>query len=211
VGQRWLHELAKAWAKGTRPNLQELRQAIMACALASSALSAAGREDPSALGPGDFASAALAVCGRRRADGSLHSANYRNLLLHRFSEVVGFGRAKGLMAEVPDTFRLRAKPPRLAEDPNEDEAGKALPEAVIAQLDQHLALLGPSGRLGAVPGANLRAMYQAIYKILRDTGRRPGEVVSLKLGCVEVVDGQHRLVYDNHKAGRLRRRLPITA
>ena len=211
VGQRWLRELAKAWAKGTLPNLQELRQAIMACALAASALSAAGREDPSALGPADFARAAEAVCGRRRPDGSLHSANYRKLLLYRFCEVVRFGRANGLMAEVPDTFCLRAKPPRLAEEPNEDEAGKALPEAVIAQLDRHLALLGPCGRLGAVPGADLRAMYQAIYKILRDTGRRPGEVVSLKVGCVEVVDGQHRLVYDNHKAGRLRRRLPVTA
>jgi hypothetical protein len=28
---------------------------------------------------------------------------------------------------------------------------------------------------------------------------------------VEVIDGQHNLVYDNHKAARLRRRLPITA
>ncbi|MHB1592912.1 MAG: tyrosine-type recombinase/integrase [Streptosporangiaceae bacterium] len=26
----------------------------------------------------------------------------------------------------------------------------------------------------------------------------------------EVIDGQHNLIYDNHKAGRMRRRLPIT-
>ena len=49
-----------------------------------------------------------------------------------------------------------------------------------------------------------------IYRILRDTGRRPGEVVSLRLDCLEVIDGQHNLIYDNHKAGRMRRRLPIT-
>ena len=59
--------------------------------------------------------------------------------------------------------------------------------------------------------ADLQAMHQTIYQILRDTGRRPGEIVSLKIGCVEVIDGQHNLIYDNHKAARLRRRLPITA
>ena len=51
-------------------------------------------------------------------------------------------------------------------------------------------------------------MHQAIYQILRDTGRRPGEVVSLRVGCIEVIGGQHNLIYDNHKAGRMRRRLP---
>ena len=54
-------------------------------------------------------------------------------------------------------------------------------------------------------------MHQVIYQILRDTGRRPGEVVSLRTGCIEVIGGQHNLIYDNHKAGRMRRRLPITA
>ena len=44
-------------------------------------------------------------------------------------------------------------------------------------------------------------MHQTIYRILRDTGRRPGEVVSLKVGCLEMIDGQHNLIYDNHKAG----------
>ena len=53
-------------------------------------------------------------------------------------------------------------------------------------------------------------MHQTIYQILRDTGRRPGEVVSLRTGCIEVIGGQHNLIYDNHKAGRMRRRLPIT-
>ena len=54
-------------------------------------------------------------------------------------------------------------------------------------------------------------MHRTIYQILRDTGRRPGEVVSLRIDCLEIIDGQHNLIYDNHKAGRLRRRLPITS
>ena len=50
-------------------------------------------------------------------------------------------------------------------------------------------------------------MHQTIYQILRDTGRRPGEIVSLRTACIEVSGGQHALIYDNHKAGRL----PVTA
>lgn len=59
--------------------------------------------------------------------------------------------------------------------------------------------------------AVLQAIHRSIYQILRDTGRRPGEIVNLKIGCVEVIDGRHNLVYDNHRADRLRRRLPINS
>ncbi|MGH9011287.1 MAG: tyrosine-type recombinase/integrase, partial [Acidimicrobiia bacterium] len=90
------------------------------------------------------------------------------------------------------------------------QLGKALPESVIRQLDQHLGLLGPSGQCGSIAAADLQAMHQTIYQVLRDTGRRPGEIVSLKIGCIEVIDGENNLIYDNHKAARRRRRLPIT-
>jgi integrase len=210
IGQRWLRQIAKEWARVTRPYLQTLRQAILACRIASAALTAVGRADPSSLDAGDFSRVADAITGHRRADGSLYSAKYRTILLYRFSEVLNFGRTNGLMAEVPDPF-CSARRQRIVEDPNEDELGKALPEVVIRQLNEQLALLGPSGRCGSVPAADLQAMHQTIYRILRDTGRRPGEVVSLKVGCVEVINGQHNLIYDNHKAARRRRRLPITA
>jgi len=39
-------------------------------------------------------------------------------------------------------------------------------------------------------------MHRTIYQILRDTGRRPGEVVSLRTGCIEAIGGQHNLIYD---------------
>ena len=81
---------------------------------------------------------------------------------------------------------------------------------MIRRLDASLHLLGPAGRAGSISAADLQAMHQVIYQILRDTGRRPGEVASLRTGCVEITGGQHTLIYDNHKAGRMRRRLPIT-
>lgn len=210
IGALWLREVAKAWARSTRPYLQNLRQAIKACTLASTVLAASGRAEPRLLGAGEFARVGEALSTHRRDDGSLYSASFRNVLLSRFREVVDFGRADGLMGEVPDSFSS-ARRSRVVTEANEDEIGKALPETVIGQLDAHLHLLGPSGRMGPIAAEDLQAMHRTIYRILRDTGRRPGEVASLLVGCVEVIDGHHNLVYDNHKAGRLRRRLPITA
>ncbi len=209
IGQSWLREVAKAWARETRPYLQNLRQGIKACAQASAVLAADGSGDPSLLGAGEFARVLEALSGLRRQDGTLYSASFRNLLLCRFCEIVDFARAAGLMTGVPDAFSS-ARRSRVVSEPNEDEIGKALPDTVIRQLDQHIDLLGPRGRMGPIAASDLQAMHQTIYKILRDTGRRPGEVASLRVGCVEVVNGQHSLVYDNHKAGRFRRRLPIT-
>lgn len=54
-------------------------------------------------------------------------------------------------------------------------------------------------------------MFQTAYQVLRDTGRRPGELASLPADCLEIDGGEWALVYDNHKKRRLRRRLPITA
>jgi integrase len=205
----WLRHVLKEWARATRPYVQRLREALRACRIASQALVAGGRIDPASLGAGDFARVVDAISDHGRADGTLHSAKFRSLLVYVFCQVIDFGRSNGLMTEIPDPFRP-TKRRRLVEDPNEDELGKALPETIIRQLDHHLDLLGPHGRAGSVSPADLQAMQQTIYRLLRDTGRRPGEIVSLKLACVEVVDGQHNLIYDNHKAGRLRRRLPIT-
>jgi integrase len=205
----WLREVIKEWARDTRPYLQSLRQALRACGTASATLVAAGRVDPTALGTGDFTAIIDTISDLRRADGSLHSAQHRNLLLYLICEVVEHGRAGGLMAQIPDPFRP-ARRHRVRSEPNEDELGKALPEAVIRQLDGQLHLLGPAGRAGSVPAVDLQQMQQTIYRIMRDTGRRPGEVVSLRVGAIELIDGQHNLIYDNHKAARMRRRLPIT-
>jgi len=205
----WLREIVKHWTQDTRPYLQRLRETLRACQTAAHTLIVTGRTDPASLGAGDFTGIIDAISGQRRADGILYSASHRNLMLYQFCQVIEHGRASGLMATVPDPFRP-AHRHRVRQDPNEDELGKALPDKVIRQLDANVHLLGPSGRAGALTAADLQAMRRAIYAILRDTGRRPGEVVSLHVDCLEVINGQHNLIYDNHKAGRMRRRLPIT-
>ena len=205
----WLREIVKDWVRSTRPYLQRLRETLRACRAASHALITAGRVEPAGLGAGDFTRILDAISTQRRADGSPYSASHRNLMIYQFCQVIEYGRASGLMEAVPGPFRPATRH-RVRGDPSEDEVGKALPEMVIRQLDARLHLLGPAGRAGAIPAADLQLMHQVIYQILRDTGRRPGEVVSLRTGCIEVTGGQYNLIYDNHKAGRMRRRLPIT-
>jgi integrase len=205
----WLREIVRRWARDTRPYLQRLRETLRACQAASHVLTTAGA-GPAELGAGDFTRILDAISAQRRADGRLYSASHRNLMSYQFCQVIEYGRASGLMAAVPDPFRPAPRH-RVHDDPNEEELGKALPDAVIRQLDARLDLLGPAGRAGAIAAGDLKLMHQAIYQILRDTGRRPGEIVSLRTSCIEVTGGQHALIYDNHKAGRLRRRLPITA
>jgi integrase len=206
----WLKEVVKDWARANRPYVQRLRETLHACQTASQTLVAAGRTDPTLLGAGDFAHVLDAIAGQRRADGTLYSTTHRNLMIYEFCQVIEHGRAVGLMTVVPDPFRPALRR-RVRAEANEDELGKALPQKVIGQLDAALHLLGPTGRGGSLSAADLQLMHQSVYRILRDTGRRPGEVVSLRTDCVEVIDGQHNLIYDNHKAGRMRRRLPITA
>jgi integrase len=210
IGPGWLREIVRHWARDTRPCLQRLRETLRACQSASHVLTTGGCNDPAGLGAGDFTRILDAISAQRRADGTLYSAGHRNLMIYQFCQVIEYGRVSGLMAAVPDPFRPAARH-RVHDDPNEEELGKALPETVIRQLDTRLDLLGPAGRGGTISAASLQLMHQTIYQILRDTGRRPGEVVSLRTGCIEVTGGQHSLIYDNHKAGRMRRRLPVTA
>ena len=148
----WLREVLKDWARNTRPYLQGLRQALRACRVASQTLVACGRADPASLGAGDFVLVEQAIVEQRRTDGSPHSASHRTQLLRLFCEVIEHGRANALMTDVPDPFRPPQRRHRVIEDANEEQLGKALPDMVIRQLDQHLDLLGPAGRHGSMSG-----------------------------------------------------------
>ncbi|MEA3216227.1 MAG: hypothetical protein QOJ19_2383, partial [Acidimicrobiia bacterium] len=57
----------------------------------------------------------------------------------------------------------------------------------IRQLDAHLDLLGQGRARGrrTLTTADLQLMYRTLYILLRDTGRRPNEIVSLPRDCLE--------------------------
>ncbi|MFE1877359.1 tyrosine-type recombinase/integrase [Streptomyces sp. NPDC059496] len=97
-----------------------------------------------------------------------------------------------------DTFALR--PEDVPDRPEDAEAGRDLPAEVMNQLCQHLDGLETGGS----------PEIRTIVELVIDTGRRPNEICRLPYDCLERDgDGQPVLVYDNHKAGRNARRLPI--
>lgn len=214
ITQQWLREATKHWAATLRPDTSTLQRTLQACTLASAALACrpGGGHDPAELTFADMTVCFQAIQDATRADGQRYHSHYRRHLWARWHAVLDLGRSTGELAELSGTFSRQSAHTIPTEEINEDEIGKAIPETVIAQLDAHLHLLEAEHSYGRVwPKADSTLMFQTAYQVLRDTGRRPGEIVSLPLDCLETDDGEYSLIYDNHKKHRLRRRLPITA
>ena len=100
---------------------------------------------------------------------------------------------------LPEDFTLGVDD--IPDAPEDTEAGRDLPTEVMRHLCEQLALLENFGR---------RELRVAI-ELLIDTGRRPDEIARLAWNCLQR-DGDDKpvLIYDNHKAAREGRRLPIT-
>ncbi|KOV27304.1 hypothetical protein ADK90_02250 [Streptomyces sp. XY413] len=105
-----------------------------------------------------------------------------------------------LLEGMPADFAI--SPEDMPDEPEDTEAGRDLPDEVLRELCARL------GELEAVSGTEVRVATE----LLIDTGRRPDEINTLMLDCLEQdPDGSDVLVYDNHKGYRLGRRLPIGA
>jgi integrase len=101
-------------------------------------------------------------------------------------------------SSLPDDFAVL--PEDIPDEPEEDTAGKDLPTEVMRVLTSHL------DRLETSSGRDVRLAVE----MMMDTGRRPDEIASLMLDCLEAdPDGDPVLIYDNHKEHRKGRRLPI--
>jgi integrase len=214
ISQRWLRDATKDWVHTFRPDSTQLRRTVQACTLASRALSVrpGGGQEPHDLRFADMTAVFQALKNATQAGGQLYTSHYRRGLWARFVAVIDLGRSTELLRDLPATFRRHPSHTIIEEDITEDQIGKAIPETVITQLDAHLDLLGTEDRYGRVWSiTDTATMFRTVYQVLRDTGRRPGELVPLAVDCLEVEAGEYALVYDNRKKHRLRRRLPITA
>ena len=122
------------------------------------------------------------------------------------------------MDDIPGTFvlttgHLKGRPTGHRRD--DDDPGKALPDQVVDILDRNLDRLRPSMtaqyRIQGWSNDDYGLLRQTIYQLLRDTGRRPGEITGLRRDCLDTDPGGGPvLIYTNSKAGRLDRRLHIT-
>ncbi len=221
IRQQWLSDAAKGWAV---VSLGRVKDGVVAHHLGSLAVLSAvlasgpgGGHDPTSLGRPDVERFLARVRSPNfpRRDKPF-GTRARATAVEECAQVLREARELGLVPSLGATFAFRRgdRLPRI----NGEPPGRALPAGVIAQLDASLDVLasvpGASGSartptLGAL-GEHAGEMAVLSYKVLKGTGRRVGEVASLRLECLDVDEnGKDVLVYDNHKAARMGRRLPL--
>jgi integrase len=215
VRQPWLRKALRHWAVTARPTTEDFKRTFHAATVASDALAhrADAGDDPTALNFTDATAAVDAFRAARRRDGKPYSSSFRRSLMGVFFQLIAYGRRSGTLEDLGGTFtRAPVEHAISVEEPNEDFIGKAVPESVIRQLDAHLDTLGTGNTYGYrdITPDNRKLMYRTMYIVLRDTGRRPLEIVSPRRECLETHHGQTTMIWDNHKRRRHRRRLPIT-
>ena len=211
--QPWLREAVKEWAYTALPQrrgkaVSSIQEVVRAFALLSASLRLQ-RDD---------AGESLADLSRQDIIGFLNrlaflqstevlSAHMRVRACRAVRRHLAQMRSLGLtrpgrpLHGMPEDFALLAED--MPDDPEDTEAGKDLPLEVMRHLCAHLPSLVQYSRNGNE--------YQTATELLIDTGRRPNEICGLPLNCLSLDnDGQHELVYDNNKAYRKGRRLPIS-
>ncbi|WP_228798149.1 tyrosine-type recombinase/integrase [Nocardia cyriacigeorgica] len=215
ISQPWLREATKRWAYhdiSTRTG----RRVTGACQVYVSSIARLsesmrlqredGGTDPRRLSATDITAFANRMAFLA-AEGAV-SDSFRYATLVRVRRTLRTMRALGLARPgeplhlLPEDFAIAELDlPRASDRDHYDKAGKDLPVEVMRHICAHL------DQFEELTNTEFRKAVELII----DTGRRPNEVCGLALDCL-VRDGQGKpvLVYDNTKAGRLGRRLPIT-
>ena len=207
ITQPWLRETAKVWALADLPRRRgrsggdKTRHYLSSLALLSDSLRHRPDhgQNPAALGRADiemflnrlaYLESAETISPLTRL---LACREVRKLLTT--ARQLGATKAGGQAAGLSDQFALHRDD--IPAEPEHGEPGRDLPLEIMRQLCGHFgALTSPQVRTG--------------IEILIDTGRRPEDVVGLPWDCLtHDGDGSPVLVYDNHKASRQGRRLPI--
>ncbi|MEU6721924.1 tyrosine-type recombinase/integrase [Nonomuraea sp. NPDC046802] len=213
IRQSWLREILVAWIEESKPKTGEVRRAHKAAQTAARALDGrpGGGLDITALGFADMNAVVAGFEHLIKTDGGDMGFKHKSNLLSMWFKVLDWGRLTERLNGMPASFARHPSHVIKQPEPNEDEIGKAIPEPVIAQLNDHTALLGQGIRHGRLTAGQVHAMAVAIYELLRDTGRRPYEIAQLAVDCLEKDGEDWQLRWDNGKGLRNGRRLPIRA
>jgi integrase len=207
ITQPWLRHAAKRWAAQELPRHRgggaaNVQQKINALARLSESLR--GRPDGGLV---------AAVLGRSDIENFLNRLAYlestgrisryhRNVICRGVRAALAGIRALGLTrAGLPAAGLAGEVAIGLGDIPAEPvrgEPGRDLPSEIMAVLCANLDTLAP-------------VEVAVATQIAIDTGRRPEDILGLPLDCLaRDTDGAAVLVYDNAKAHRLGRRLPIS-
>lgn len=213
ISQRWLREATKRWAADDLPRRKirpgrrtsgglAVRHHVGCVERLSESLRmrADHGDDPAALDRAAMESflhrlAYLESVGQISTDARIRACREVRAVLVRI-RAMGLTRPGRIAAGLGDDFAIHTADVPVEAEPA--EPGRDLPTEIMRQICTHLdALTSPAMRTG--------------IELAIDTGRRPEEICDLAFDClVRDHDGLAVLVYDNHKANRLGRRLPIT-
>jgi len=213
ISQPWLRGAVKRWAADDLPRRRGKAAAgpVQHYLVSMGALSEALRasrpdhgDNGDALGRSDIEAflarlAFLTAEDRMSTDARTRTCREVKHLLGRIRSL-GLTRPGGPAAGLGEDFTLSAADvPVKPEDP---EANRDLPAEIMRALCEHLPALERD-----LSGLEIRFAVELVI----DTGRRPDEICSLPWDCLEYdeTDQAPVLVYDNHKAARYGRRLPI--
>jgi hypothetical protein len=211
ITQPWLHEVALAWSR------QEMQSYLIvkthrAAVVASQALEQRPDRghDMTVLGNRDVDAVAESIRVLTRVDnGEPCQTSFKRRIFAVFFDLMTWGRRQGLLDGLPASFEPSRTRIHLPADPVVEKASKAIPEVVQQQLDAQLRFLGRGFTHGILTPEQSHQMFLTAYVVLRDTGRRTLEVASLPTDCITRDRTGPVLIYDNHKARRPGRRLPI--
>jgi integrase len=212
ISQGWLRAVAKRWAADDLPKRRvragrrtsaglAVRHHMGAVARLSESLRARPDrgEHPAALGRIDMDAflnrlAFLESAGRISGDARIRACREVRQVLSRI-RAMGLTRPGAPAAGLGEDCTLGVTD--IPAEPEPPEPGRDLPPEIMRQVCAHLdALTSPQIRTG--------------IELAIDTGRRPEEIATLRFDCLaRDADGLPVLVYDNHKAHRPGRRLPI--
>ncbi len=221
ITQEWLREATKSWAAASLANRdhQLVRSRVHAITAMSSILrdGPGAGEDPTRLARSDVDRFLIRVRSAvSPLTGEPYSPRRASSIIEDCAFVLRDARDMGLLGNLAPPFAIRrGDGGRHGVD---DGPGRAVPAHVVAQLDEYLDLLravpgsegGPAHHNRGVLGSRAGEMAVLSYLLLKGTGRRVGEVASLHLECLDADEhGKPVLVYDNHKAMRMGRRLPL--
>jgi integrase len=210
ITQPWLREIAKRWAADDLPKRRSATSKAglsvrhhLGCVarLSESLRMRPDRGDvPAALGRPDmeFFLNRLAyqqAAGQISGDARIRACREVRKVLST-ARAMGLTRPGGPAAGLGEDFTIGVAD--VPDKPEPAEPDRDLPLEIMRQLCAHLPAL-------------TSAVMRTATELAIDTGRRPEEVCGLPFDCLRRdEDGLPVLVYDNHKANRLGRRLPIT-
>ncbi|MDP0400514.1 tyrosine-type recombinase/integrase [Tsukamurella strandjordii] len=212
----WLRDLTQLWIAAEIGNIPPSRipDTIRAVTAASEALShrPGGGQDPTEVTVADLDAIIDAIrhLTNLNAPGRPLASKTRAGLVVRLFDLLEYGHAHGhLIALAPSFYRRPHHRIQVLSHENEERSRQGLPDHVIDLLDGHLDLIAASNPYPGLTHEQRQQMGRCLYILLRDTGRRPYEICTLRRDCL--IDGpEPELLWNNSKSNRPSRRLPIT-